>query len=676
MNKLTTDSLRVIYLEDKPRDRELVAELLAAGGMACEITYGQSRAEFEAALARPNVDLILCDYTLPAYNGTEALAAARKLQPDTPFIFVSGTIGEERAVESLRSGAADYVLKDRLERLVPAVRRALHDAAERRYRKQAEARLERNHAEMMAIYDAIPLMLCLVNPADRVERINRTMAEFVASLPALTAPLPPGNLLGCVNALENPGGCGRAQACANCPLRLAVTKTSMTGQPCHQVEADMSLSQSGNRQEAHFSISTTLVRLEDQPKVLLCLENITRRKLLEEELRQAQKMEVIGQLAGGVAHDFNNMLAIIRGHADLLLLDAGRNSAATNDGLQQIVAAAARAANLPRQLLAFCRKQVLQAQPFNLNEALVNLTRMLKRIIGEDIQLQCDYASDPLFIHGDVGMIEQVLMNLVLNARDAILHGGQVRLVTERVTLEADYVRPHPEARAGEFVRLSVSDNGTGIAPGDLPHIFEPFFTTKGIGQGTGLGLSIVYGIIQQHHGWIEVTSQPGVGARFDLLLPVIPVPRPAGGAVESSARPPGGTERILLVEDESNIRRMTQKLLETFGYRVWTAESADEALEIWRAHAAEVSLLLTDIRMPGSLTGLELAEQLHREDPGLKIIFMSGYSAEIAVGDTDILARLGGCFLEKPCAVRTILETVRRCLDTRVTHAVKTNIS
>ncbi len=676
MNKPPTDSLHVIYLEDKPRDRELVAETLAAGGMVCEITYGQSRAEFEAALARPNVDLILCDYTLPAYNGTEALAAARKLQPDTPFIFVSGTIGEERAVESLRSGATDYVLKDHLDRLVPAVRRALHDAAERRYRKQAEARLERNHAEMMAIYDAMPLMVCLVDPAGKVERINRTMAEVVASLPTLTPPLPYGDLLGCVNALENPCGCGLGQACAICPLRLAVTKTSVTGQPCHQVEAAMSLSQSGHRQEAHFWISATLVRLQDQPKVLLCLEDVTRRKLLEEELRQAQKMEVIGQLAGGVAHDFNNMLAIIRGQADLLLLDAGRNSAETNHGLQQIVATAARAANLPRQLLAFCRKQVLQAHPFNLNEALVNLTGMLQRIIGENIQLQCDYAADPLFIHGDVGMIEQVLMNLVLNARDAILHGGQVRLATERVIREADHVRSHPEARAGEFVCLSVSDNGTGIAPEVLPHIFEPFFTTKGIGQGTGLGLSIIYGIIQQHHGWIEVTSQPGVGARFDLLLPVIPVPRPAGGAVESSARPPGGTERILLVEDESNIRRMTQKLLETFGYRVWTAESADEALEIWRAHAAEVSLLLTDIRMPGSLTGLELAEQLHREDPGLKIIFMSGYSAEIAVGDTDILARLGGCFLEKPCAVRTILETVRRCLDTRVTHAVKTNIS
>jgi signal transduction histidine kinase/ActR/RegA family two-component response regulator len=437
----------------------------------------------------------------------------------------------------------------------------------------------------------------------------------------------------------------------------------------------MSLSQSGHRQEAHFWISATLVRLQDQPKVLLCLEDVTRRKLLEEELRQAQKMEVIGQLAGGVAHDFNNMLAIIRGQADLLLLDAGRNSAETNHGLQQIVATAARAANLPRQLLAFCRKQVLQAHPFNLNEAIVNLTRMLQRIIGENIQLQCDYAADPLYIHGDVGMIEQVLMNLVLNARDAILHGGQVRVATERVILEADYVRSHPEARAGEFVRLSVSDNGTGIAPEVLPHIFEPFFTTKGIGQGTGLGLSIIYGIIQQHHGWIEVTSQPGAGARFDLLLPAIPPPRPAGGANNSSAKPPGGTERILLVEDELAIRMVTQMLLEKLGYRVWTAESADEALEIWRAHVAEVNLLLTDIRMPGKLTGLELAEQLHREDPGLKVIFMSGYSADIAAGDTDILGRLGGCFLEKPCAARTILETVRRCLDERAPHAGKTNI-
>ncbi|MCX6921627.1 MAG: response regulator, partial [Verrucomicrobia bacterium] len=612
MNKPTTDSLHVIYLEDKPRDRELVAETLAGGGIACEIIHSRSRAEFETALARPNVDLILCDFTLPNYSGTEALAAARERQPETPFIFVSGTIGEERAVESLRSGATDYVLKDRLERLVPAVRRALHDAEERLYRKQAEARIERACTEMAAVYDAIPLMICLVSPEGGVERVNRAMAQFAASLPTPTAPLSPGDLLGCVNALADPYGCSLGQACENCPLHLAIIKTSITGESCRQTEADMLLSQTGIRREAHFSITTTLVRLQDQPKVLLCLEDITPRKLLEQELRQAQKLEAIGQLAGGVAHDFNNTLAVIRGQADLLLLDAGQHPAVINDGLTKIVAAAERAANLPRQLLAFCRKQVLQAQPFNLTEVIVNLTRMLERIIGEDIQLQCGYAPDPLFIHGDVGMIEQVLMNLVVNARDAILHGGQVRLATERVTLEADYVRLHPEARAGEFVRLSVSDNGTGIAPEVRPRIFEPFFTTKGIGRGTGLGLSIVYGIIQQHQGWIEVTSQPGAGTRFDLLLPAIPAPFSIASADEPSAKPPGGNEWILVVEDDCAILALTQTLLETYGYRVWTAESADDALEIWHAHASEVSLLLTDIRMPGSLTVLELAEQLY----------------------------------------------------------------
>ena len=855
MKKPVTNSLRVIYLEDQARDRELVAAALAAEGLACEIFDARNREEFNAALAQPNIGLILCDYTLPSYGGAQALAAAKKLLPDIPFIFVSGTIGEERAVESLRSGATDYVLKDRLERLAPVVRRALRETAERHYRKgaerrigelnlllrairdidrlivrerdperllteacrnlvqtrgyhaawigltdpdskrvapaahagkgadslaattvtwdetptgqgatgtairtrqpwvcqniatdprfepwrkvawanafasvaampmirgdramgaitvysqrvdafhveelgllcelagdlayalenidherrrkHAEASMERNHAEMAAIYDAIPLMICLVNSRHQGERVNRTMTEFGVSPITLGTPQPPGSLLGCIHALEDPRGCGFGKPCETCPLRLAIARTSKTGQPCRQVEAEKSLSQAGGLvgrvpspgglRKVHLSVSTALVRLQDQPKVLVCLEDITGRKLLEQQLRQAQKMEAIGLLAGGVAHDFNNLLAIMRGNADLLLANSEQHSETTIHGLRNIVAATERAANLTRQLLAFGRKQVMQAQPLNLNDAIVNLARMLKRIIGENIDLKCDYAPEPVFIHGDVGMLEQVLVNLVVNARDAITHGGNVRLATERLNLDADYVRAHPEARTGEFVRLSVSDNGTGIAPLDLPCIFEPFFTTKGVGKGTGLGLSIVYGIVKQHQGWIEVTSQPGAGARFDILLPTIPAPATAAGAPETSERPPGGTERILLVEDDFSVRAVTQRLLETFGYRVWKAASAQEALKIWHAHAAEVELLLTDIMMPGSLTGRELAEQLCHENPQLKVVFMSGYSADAARGETDFVHRLGGCFLQKPCASRTILETVRRCLD------------
>ena len=858
MNNPEKNPLRVIYLEDQPRDRELVAATLADDGLACEMIDARNREEFEAALGQPNIGLILCDYTVPSYGGAAALASAKNRQPEAPFIFVSGTIGEERAVESLRSGATDYVLKDRLERLAPVVRRALREAAERHYRKgaerrigelnlllrairdidrlivrerdperllteacrslvqtrgyhaawigltdpdskrvapaahagkgadslaaatvtwddaptgqgptgtairtgqpwvcqdiatdprfepwkavaranelasvaavpmirgdrtlgaitvysqrvgafhgeelgllgelagdlayalenidherrrkHAEASMERNHAEMAAIYDAIPLMICLVNSRHQVERVNRTMAEFGVSPITLDAPLPPGSLLGCIHAQEDPRGCGFGKPCATCPLRLAIARTSETGQPCCQVEAETSRSQAGGLvgrvpspgglRKVHLSVSTALVRLQDQPKVLVCLEDITGRKLLEQQLRQAQKMEAIGLLAGGVAHDFNNLLAIMRGNAELLLAGSEQHSEATSDGLRHIVTATERAANLTRQLLAFGRKQIMQARPLNLNDAIANLARMLKRIIGENIDLKCDYTPEPVFIFGDVGMLEQVLVNLVVNARDAITHGGIVRLATERLSLQADYVREHPEARAGEFVRLSVSDSGTGIAPENLPHIFEPFFTTKAVGKGTGLGLSIVYGVVKQHQGWIEVTSQPGAGARFDLLLPTIPSPAAAADAPETSERPRGGTERILLVEDDSGVRAITQRLLETFGYRVWKAASAREALKIWHAHAAEVELLLTDIMMPGSLTGRELAEQLCHEKPQLKVVFMSGYSADAARGETDFVHRLGGCFLQKPCASRTILETVRRCLDDTV---------
>jgi PAS domain S-box-containing protein len=392
--------------------------------------------------------------------------------------------------------------------------------------------------------------------------------------------------------------------------------------------------------------------------------DITQRKQLEGQLRQAQKMEAVGQLAGGVAHDFNNMLAVIRGNADLLMMDSDQFSAAVKEGLKHIAAASDKAASLTRQLLEFSRKQVMQSQPLRLNDLIRNLAKMLGRTIREDIHLECVYG-DPLpFIQADPGMLEQVLLNLVVNARDAMPHGGQLHITTEKLSLDAAHAQANPEARAGEFVCMSVSDTGTGIAPEHLARIFEPFFTTKEPDKGTGLGLATVYGIVKQHQGWIEVSSRLGAGTRFSIFLPALLAPVPTAGAREAEASVRGGTEQILLVEDDFAVLALTQRLLENAGYRVWKAATADEALELWRTPASKVDLLLTDLVTPGTLTGRELAMRLHQEEPQLKVIFMSGYSSEAVGCNTDFVSRLSARFLAKPCASRTILNTVRSCLD------------
>jgi len=384
----------------------------------------------------------------------------------------------------------------------------------------------------------------------------------------------------------------------------------------------------------------------------------------QQQLRQAQKMEAIGQLAGGVAHDFNNMLAVIRGNAELLLMDADQHSPETRECLKQVTAASERAANLTRQLLAFSRKQVMQSRPLVLNDVVADLTKMLRRIIGEHIDLQCRYAAQLPFVQADAGMVEQVLVNLAVNARDAMPHGGQLLITTELANLDAVPPPAHPEARAGQFVCLMVKDAGTGIAPEHLPRIFEPFFTTKELGKGTGLGLATVYGIVKQHQGWIEVSSQPGAGATFRIFLPAIPTPAPTSDTPKPEADLPGGTETILLVEDDFGVRMITRRVLESHGYRICDASTAAEALDLWRSRAQEITLLLTDIVMPQGVTGRDLVKQLRALRPSLKVIFMSGYSADVIGKDTHFFRRTNSSFLQKPCSARTLLETVRRCLD------------
>jgi signal transduction histidine kinase/FixJ family two-component response regulator len=383
----------------------------------------------------------------------------------------------------------------------------------------------------------------------------------------------------------------------------------------------------------------------------------------QEQLRQVQKLEAIGQLAGGVAHDFNNLLAVILGNAELASMSAAPQGSA-KECLGQITAAAGRAANLTRQLLAFSRKQVMQSQPLVLNDVIANLTKMLKRIIGENIHLQCSYAAGLPCIQADPGMIEQAVVNLVVNARDAMPQGGQLHINSEQITLDESDALTNPEARPGTFACLTVRDTGQGIAPQHLPHIFEPFFTTKPVGKGTGLGLATVYGITKQHKGWVEVISSPGHGATFKIFLPAISAPAPAPAEPVADAGLPGGDETILLVEDDDAVRTFTRRLLQNVGYKVCDAARAREAVEIWDRRASEISLLLTDIVMPGGMTGRELAAHLWAQNPELKVVFMSGYSPEVAGRDTGSFRRNGSCFVQKPCPSRTLLETVRRCLD------------
>ncbi len=383
--------------------------------------------------------------------------------------------------------------------------------------------------------------------------------------------------------------------------------------------------------------------------------DITERQQLEGRLRQAQKMEAIGQLAGGVAHDFNNLLTAIVGHLGLIRIHENLDPDVA-ESLEAISGAASRAANLTSQLLTFSRRQVLSVVDLDLNTVVTQLTKMLRRVLGEHIAMHVDYAADQLMFRGDAGMIDQVLLNLAVNARDAMPDSGTLRISTSSVQ------RADAHGNEATFVHLTVGDTGTGISPDVLPHIFEPFYTTKEVGKGTGLGLATVFGIIEQHEGTIEVESQEGRGTEFHVYFPQI---TPTESAAEEAAALPvaaGQGETILLVEDEPAVREVGVRTLRRFGYRVLTATNGPEALAVWSDHRLEIDLLLTDMIMPGGLSGRQLARQLITEKTDLRVVYTSGYSADIA--DKDHLMRDGINYLAKPYEVSRLCQIVRAALD------------
>jgi signal transduction histidine kinase/signal recognition particle receptor subunit beta/CheY-like chemotaxis protein len=390
--------------------------------------------------------------------------------------------------------------------------------------------------------------------------------------------------------------------------------------------------------------------------------DVTERLDLEAQLRHAQKLESVGQLAAGVAHDFNNILTIIQGHTERVLTQLEANSFLA-DPLKQVSAAAKRASSLTQQLLMFSRKQKMHRMVLDLNKVIGNLGNMLQHLIGHDIALETKFASPLPLIEADTGMIEQIIMNLSVNARDAMPKGGRLIVTTAEVSIDETHIGHNPDARAGRFVRLSVTDTGTGMSPETLERIFEPFFTTKEVGKGTGLGLATVYGIVKQHQGWVEIRSELKVGTTFTVFLPASEKTSSDAALDKLTTKPAvkGGNETVLLVEDEPVLRELAKVILEDYDYEVFEASSGVEALKVWDQRQGKVDLLLTNIVMPEGMTGHQLAEQLKARKPDLKVVYTSGYSFDVIGGDMEMRDAM---FLQKPYPPPLLAKTVRQCLD------------
>jgi signal transduction histidine kinase len=510
--------LHILHLEDDPNDADLIQFALEGAGIVCAVTRVETQDAFVAALERGGIDLVLSDFTMPCFDGLSATKIVQTRWPNLPVILVSGTLGEELAIDALKNGATDYVLKERLSRLVPAVRRAM---------KEVEARAER----------------------------QRLKALFI----------------------------------------------------------------------------------------------------------EAQKMEVVGQLAGGVAHDFNNILAIIMGYSDLLAAALGTENPLLKY-TEEIGQASERAAGLTRQLLVFSSKQSIQPVVLDLNQVVADLDKMLRRLIHENIEMAVFPGQQLGRIKADSGYIGQVLMNLVVNARDAMPKGGKLAITTDNVIVNDTYAHTHAGAIPGDYVMLSVGDTGTGMTPEVKARLFEAFFTTKPKGKGTGLGLATCQTIVQQSGGHIEVRSEVGKGTTFKIYFPRVHqslnvAPRP------SHAGPmPGGTETLLIVEDDPSVRHLAYGILQARGYKVLSALNGQDALRVANEHAGSpISLVISDVVMP-LMGGEVMAQWLKTTYPDINILFTSGYTDDVVPlqGVLDPAVE----FLPKPYTPAILTRKVRELLD------------
>jgi PAS domain S-box-containing protein len=639
--------IHVLHLEDDPLDRELVQAKLEAAGLVCRMTRVQTRDEFESSLGQGSLDIVLADYRLPMYDGLSALRLVLERWPDIPFIFVSGTIGEDAAIEALTKGATDYVLKQNLERLGPAVHRALREAQGRRERRQSERALAESEAMMRSILDAVDEGFMVIDRKYQILAANRAFCDMVH----LREDQVVGRLC---HAVTHRGARPCFESVEACP----VGRTFETGKVQAAFHSHQDIS--GARQYLELKSYPIFDASGTVTSAIETLNDVTEKRKLQEQLIQSQKMESVARLAGGVAHDFNNMLGVIIGRTELALLRKNPGQPLYTD-LQEIRKAAERSAGLTRQLLAFARKQTVEPRVLDLNETVTAILKMLRPLIGEDIDLTWRPGTGLQPVRMDPSQVDQILANLCVNARDAITGVGRISIETGMVTLDPGSCVGRPDFVPGEFVLLTVSDDGCGISPEFIGKIFEPFYTTKEIGRGTGLGLATVYGIVKQNNGFIDVDSGPGRGAIFKLYLPPHTTEAVAAQSQDRGVPIRGGYETILLVEDERSILDMAKLMLEKLGYQVLAASTPKEALRLANAHGDDIRLLIVDVIMP-EMNGRKLADQLAALCPAMVCMFMSGYTGE-AMAHHGMLEE-GVHFIQKPFSLPALAAKVREVLD------------
>jgi two-component system cell cycle sensor histidine kinase/response regulator CckA len=639
--------LRILLVEDVEDDAELLVRRLADEGYRADPQRVETAADYRAALdAGP--DCILADWRLPHFSGLEALQILHERDLDLPFIIVSGHIGEEAVVEALRRGAYDFVPKDGLARLGTAVRHALVERRLRADRRAAEAALRASEERFRSIALSTP---------DYIVVQDRDLRYTMVMNPQLG--LTEQQMLGQTDQEILP----RDDAARLTRLKRQVLET---GKP---VRVEVQLTPASGVPE-HFEGSYIPRRGADGQVdgVIGYLRNVTARKqseaamdALQVQLQQARKLEAVGRLAGGVAHDFNNALQAILLNVEMALHEVPAGSG-LRESLLEIRAAGQRSAALTGQLLAFARKQAVRPQPLSLNDAITGVLSMLRRLIGEDIVLRWVPGADLWPVWMDPSQCDQVLANLAVNARDAIDGVGHLTIETANVTLDSASCATLPYVVPGEYVLLTVSDDGCGMDRATLSHAFEPFFTTKERGQGTGLGLATVYGIVKQNEGFINASSEVGRGTTFTIHLPrhhtTAPEEEPTQGR-EEPAR--GGTETVLLVEDDPSVLRVAEAVLVRLGYTVLLADRPGEALRIAEAHDGQIHLVLTDVVMP-EMNGRQMVERLQALRAGFRTLYVSGYPDDVMAHRGTL--EKGVRFLSKPFEGQVLARAVRDVLD------------